>query len=95
MDCYDEILEYYHKKEAGKSSQPLEKCFSRFLVRLMKDLEAGKSILDIRNCLILLLNLFFVDYPDYFHKKGKDIDALSAAEKNELFGLLRTEFVRN
>jgi hypothetical protein len=46
---------------------------------------------DIKNSLILILNLFFVDSPDQFHSKGKEYIKLPQNEKNQVLKILTKE----
>ncbi|MFX1391240.1 MAG: hypothetical protein ACFE9Z_14335 [Promethearchaeota archaeon] len=84
-DCLDKILDIYENSEVKRY---------HFLITLMKDLDREISnAIRIRNCLILLVNLFFnPDSPDYAYNKGKSTRQLSQTEKHEMLELLRCEF---
>ncbi len=89
MDCYDEILETY--KNSHKSKKTQLRIF-KFLNILTKPQATTKySKLEIKNCLILLLSLFFQDESDNFNTKGKLNCELSANEKEQLGKILKTE----
>ena len=89
-DCYDKILEEFGRNEDFKKAQAW---IGQVLIQLMDDLNDPSNYLRIRNCLILLLNLFY-DYsgPDHYHKKGKSSSDLSLQEKQQFLNLLREEF---
>ncbi|MHA1149975.1 MAG: hypothetical protein ACTSR8_17190 [Promethearchaeota archaeon] len=94
MDCYDRILSYYHEKTEDFDSDVVKVWLNKFLVQLMSEFSRNPNYLRLRNCLLLLVNLFFkqIDVPDHFHKQGKSIKKLSSADKAELERLLRAEF---
>ena len=95
MNCIDKILEFYEDAEMINSIRG-KIWFSQILVRLMTDLDSGlTNHLEVRNCLILLLNLASnVDAPDHYHSKGKDSDELSDNEKQHLYEMLQAELTR-
>ena len=90
--CIDRILEFYENQKLINT--PQGRIFlSQVIIRLMKELDEGHSnFLEVRNCLILLLNLFTnIEAPDHYHSKGKSVEELTEKEKRELFGLLKSE----
>ncbi|MHA1805212.1 MAG: hypothetical protein ACTSU4_11910 [Promethearchaeota archaeon] len=95
-DCIDTILDFYNR---SKANSPLyrEIWTGSYLVKLMekidkKDYEKEQKILSVRNCLILLINLFFgIKYPDHYHAMGKSVNELSIEEKKQIFELLKAE----
>ena len=96
MTCIDNILEYYENKEQVDSFKA-KVWISNILIRLMSELEAGiMNYLEARNCIILLLNLFFnFEGPDNYTKRGKSSQDLTENEKAQLFDLLKLELNRD
>ena len=94
MDCYDRILGYYQENTEDFDSESVKTWLSQFLVQLMTEFGRSPDYLRVRNCLILLVNLFFkqIDTPDHYHKQGHSIKKLGPVEKAELESLLRAEF---
>jgi hypothetical protein len=94
--CIDKILEFYEDQSIVNTPQG-RIWLSQVLIRLMKDLDEGRTdFLEVRNCLILLLNLFSnIESPDHYHNKGKNSKELSELEKRQLFGLLKSELGKN
>jgi len=90
--CIDKILEFYQNKSLIHTSEG-RIWLGRALIKLMKDLEEGRSnFLEVRNCLILLLNLLTnIEVPDHYHRKGKSLEYLSEKEKRKVFSLLKSE----
>ncbi len=90
MDCYDQILDLYGKREELQESQLV---IGQILISLMRDLNEPSNYLRVRNCLILFLNLFFnFEAPDHYHKKGKSSMNLSKIERKNYMDLLSGEF---
>ncbi len=90
--CINRILEYYENQSLINTPQG-RIWLSQTLIRLMNDLDAGHSnFLEVRNCLILLLNLFTnIEVPDHYHTKGKSVEELSEKDRTKLFTLLKSE----
>jgi len=99
MDCVDQILEFYKSKAKSENEQAqLNKVWlSKILIKLMKNFNGKKSKdLELKNCLILLVNLFSdSDTPDFYNHKGKKTDELSNKEKSDFKNILRGEFLYN
>ena len=95
MSCINKILEFYENAEMINSIRG-KIWFSQILVRLMTELDCGHTNhLEVRNCLILLLNLATNNQaPDHYQSKGKDSGDLSDNEKQELYELLQSELNR-
>ncbi|MFW9947376.1 MAG: hypothetical protein ACFFDX_11195 [Candidatus Odinarchaeota archaeon] len=101
MDCIAQIMEFYHNK-AKSARDPVQfnkVCLSNLLIKLMKNFN-GKATpednLQLRNCLILLINLFSNDdSPDHYNQKGKGSKELSVKEKDYFKELLASEFLNN
>ena len=95
MSCIDKILEFYENAEMINSIRG-KIWFSQILVRLMTELDEGHTnFLEVRNCLILLLNLASnTEAPDLYQNKGKDSGDLSDNEKQDLYELLQSELNR-
>ena len=92
MDCIDKILNYYKQKDDQKE-QEIKIKIGKVLIELMEDLkEPKRNYLRIKNCLILLINLFLdVESIDRFHLQGKSRDDLSKDETKILSELLKSE----
>jgi len=92
MDCIDKILNFYNHKDDQKE-QEIKVKIGKVLIELMEDLkEPDRNYLRIKNCLILLINLFFdVESVDRFHLQGKSRDDLSKEETETLSELLKSE----
>ena len=91
--CIDRILEFYEDQTLVKTPQG-KIHLSKILIRLMRELDEGHTnILEVRNCMILLLNLLTnTEAPDLYQSKGKSIEDLSEKERRQLFSLLKSEF---
>ncbi|MHA1726422.1 MAG: hypothetical protein ACTSXH_16560 [Promethearchaeota archaeon] len=82
----DTILEFFNKSKL-KSPSSKDIWIGRYLVKLMEKIdkeehEMEKKYLLVRNCLILLINLFFgIKYPDHYHAVGKPVNELSIEGK--------------
>ncbi|MFW9772991.1 MAG: hypothetical protein ACFFA2_09275 [Promethearchaeota archaeon] len=101
MDCIAQIMEFYHKK-AKEASTPIQfnKVYlSNLLIKLMRNFNGKvtkEENLQLRNCLILLINLFSTDdTPDHYNKKGKRANKLTGTEKNLYREILTNEFLNN
>jgi hypothetical protein len=95
MNCLNEILNYYENKDTLKS-QATKTWISHILINLMGDLEEDnpKNYLRVRNCLILLINLFFnIDNPDHYHSIGIPVQKISNKERKEVNEILKSEFI--
>ena len=90
MDCYDSILKNYEDQLEVEKSRVW---IGKVLVKLMDDFRQDSSNhLRIRNCLILLVNLFFnLNGPDHYHNKGKSTAELTKEEKAQLDEMLKSE----
>lgn len=100
MDCIANILEFYNKK-SKEGEIDLSK-FSRvylsnLLIKIMNNFNSEKiNDLELRNCLILLVNLFSGgDSPDHYNHKGKSTHDLINSEKAEYKEILKAEFLGN
>ena len=96
MECIDRILDFYKDKELLDTDLGKVQ-IGKVLVRLMQLLEEDSMNMDhVKNCLILLINLFFdIEAPDHYHNKGKSSQELPETEKTELLEVLRAEFSQN
>ena len=91
MDCIDKILDFYKNQETYKING-VKIRLGKMLIEIMKDLDNPSNLFRVRNCLILLINLFFdVDFPDHLHKQGKPLGDLSEDELNIVYDLLKSE----
>jgi hypothetical protein len=95
MNCLNEILDYYQNKGTLKS-QATKTWISHILINLMGNLEEDnpKNYLKVRNCLILLINLFFnIEHPDHYHSVGTSVQKISNKERKEVIEILKSEFI--
>lgn len=99
MDCIAQIMEFYNKKiESEKESSQLSKVWlSNLLIKLMRSFNNKAESIDnlrLRNCLILLINLFSNnDSPDHYNKKGKSVQDITGNEKTCFKDILSAEFI--
>ncbi|TFF93569.1 MAG: hypothetical protein EU544_05680 [Promethearchaeota archaeon] len=78
MDCYDEILKMEKKKEKIQ------------MYKYLNTLARSPNKRDIRNCMLLLLNLFNKDKVDLYHSRGKSHQELSPEERTEMVKICKT-----
>ncbi len=93
MSCIDKILDFYNNHPVFNNPEGKE-WFGRAMVKLMNKFEKkdDKKSQEIRNCLILLLNLFNDnESPDLYSARGKDYTELSENEQDEIIDLLNNE----
>jgi hypothetical protein len=93
MDCLDEILIYYENKETNRS-RAIKTWIGHILVDLMGVLEEDnpKNYLRVRNCLLLLVNLFFdVEHPDHYHSQGISVHEITEKERIKFIEILKSE----
>ncbi len=95
-DCLDILLDFYANGPI-KESDEQKVWIGNYIINLMKDLEqkipdVNNRYIAVKNCLILLINLFFgIEYPDRFHVKGKSSNELTTNEKEQLLRMLKRE----
>ncbi|TFF98141.1 MAG: hypothetical protein EU547_02375 [Promethearchaeota archaeon] len=95
-DCVDMILQYYEEQSEDEKFQVDNEVWinnAEYLRKLMKKLDEGaENYKQIKNCLILLINLCFgIDKADIYDSKGKLAEDLSSVEKEDYKALLRDE----
>ncbi len=93
MTCIDKILDFYNNHPVFNNPEGKE-WFGRAMVNLMNKFNKkdDKKSLEIKNCLILLMNLFSDnESPDLYSARGKDFTELSENEQDELIDLLNNE----
>ncbi|MHA2289894.1 MAG: hypothetical protein ACXABG_14005 [Promethearchaeota archaeon] len=100
MDCVANILGFYNKKSKDEEidlSKFNKVYLSNLLIRIMKNFNSGRTNdLELKNCLILLLNLFSNnDSPDHYNHKGKNTDELVNNERSDYLNILKSEFLAN
>ena len=98
MDCVNQILEFYNRNINSEEINPDEMnkvWLSRLLIKLMHSFEDKKmDKLNLRNCLILLVNLYSNSYgPDHYCTSGKNVRNLPEEEKGSYKELLLREFI--
>jgi len=95
MDCISQILKFYKSKVKDEVAAPqMNKVWlSNLLIKLMSTFNGKANYLELRNCLILLVNLFSDhDSPDHYNHKGKCVTELTKKEKNKFKEILSNEF---
>ena len=92
MDCYDEILSIYNNNKTI-SDLSIEYRVNYYYIKLMRSYLKDRNILLIKNCLILLLNLFVIKTPDFSFNIGKPINKLTKVEKIKFLDLMKSEFL--
>ncbi|MFW9950577.1 MAG: hypothetical protein ACFFKA_10705 [Candidatus Thorarchaeota archaeon] len=100
MDCVASILDFYNNRiiEENVNSKMLSGVhLSNILIKVMKNFSEGKTDeLELRNCLILLVNLFSdYDSPDHYNDKGKNVKEIVNEEKSKYIEILKEEFEKN
>ena len=62
----------------------------------MREFSTHPNYLRIRNCLLLLVNLFFdKEHPDHYHTKGNSSKNLSKHDRLQFEKLIRKEVMEN
>ncbi len=98
MSCIDNILKCYEEKSSPSlelmSLNTKSLWASKIIIRLTQNLKQHSiTNEELRNCLILVLNLFLnLNTPDYITNKGKDVSLLDPYEKEDLLNILKKEF---
>jgi len=99
MDCVDQILEFYKNKANSEieKAQLNKVWLSKLLIKIMKNFNGKKTDdLELKNCLILLVNLFSDnDTPDFYNHKGKNSKQIANEEKASFKEILKSEFLYN
>ena len=90
MDNFDEILETYQQFQ--KNREENQTLRYRQIIKVIRKLSSNADKEEVKNQLLLLLNLFFANLPDHLNKKKKNIADLSYNEKSKLKSILQTEF---
>ena len=94
MDCINQILSFYNDIVSKESQESQEvKVWSLNAVRrLMENLNSEKDHLRVKNCLLLVINLFFnLESPDILYNKGKSSKDLSNKERSQMCDAIRME----
>lgn len=95
MDCLTRVLEFYDKKEKeGIDQSDLNRLWlSNLLIKIMSKFNGNSKSSELRNCLILLVNLFDNNNgADHYNHKGKSTEELSQVEKSIFKEIMTTEF---
>jgi hypothetical protein len=93
-DCINQILEFYAcndtASEGNQESQIVKIWSLKALTRLMEGFKNENDYLRVKNCLILVINLFFnLESPDILCNKGRSSKCLSSLEKSSMCDSLR------
>ncbi|MFX0057610.1 MAG: hypothetical protein ACFE85_00465 [Candidatus Hodarchaeota archaeon] len=95
MDCIAQILQFYERKLKDEkiNSQMNKVWLSNLLIKLMMSFNGKANSIELRNCLILLVNLFSDhDSLDHYNGKGKCLAELSENERIKFKKTLLNEF---
>jgi hypothetical protein len=87
MDCINQILSFYNdvERKANQESQEVRAWSYNTMRRLMESLNSEEDHLRVKNCLLLVLNLFFnLEPPDDLSNKGKSAKDLSNTERRQM-----------
>jgi len=98
MDCLTRVLEFYDKKEKeGLCQSDLNRVWlSNLLIKIMSKFNGNSNSLELRNCLILLVNLFDNNEgADHYLNKGKALEELSQGEKSIFKQIMASEITKN
>ncbi|MFX1273569.1 MAG: hypothetical protein ACFFBP_14890 [Promethearchaeota archaeon] len=99
MNCINKILEFYYEKGRVKdlNSDSVKIWYSNMLRTLTsQNLTNEKDYLRVKNCLILLINLFSgIDDIDHYNLKGKGYLELSKLERNKMNEAIRTAILND
>ncbi|MFW9950344.1 MAG: hypothetical protein ACFFKA_09515 [Candidatus Thorarchaeota archaeon] len=100
MDCITNILDFYNRKSKDEEidlSQFNKLWLSNLLIKIMKNFNSGRTNdLELKNCLILLLNLFTNnESPDNYTHRGKSTQELVDDERAAYKEILKSEFLNN
>ena len=100
MDCVSHILDFYNSKLSEEDidlDQFNKVWLSNLLIKLMRNFAEHKTNdLELRNCLVLLVNLFSPnESPDHYNSKGKCAHDLMDDERMDFKAILRNEFLNN
>lgn len=94
MDCINQILSFYKDNESkeNRESQEVRVWSLNAVRRLMESLNSEEDHLRVKNCLLLVLNLFFnLESPDNLSNKGKSAKDLSNTERRQMCDALKME----
>ena len=87
MSCYDDIMAAYRRYRNDKVAG--EKWAYKFINEILND---AYTELEIKNCLILILSLFFHRERDMFNSIGKLFQECEKKDKQKLIRLLLSDF---
>jgi len=97
-DCINQILDFYKSTDTsseGNQESQIAKIWSiNTLSRLMEGLNNENDYLRVKNCLILVINLFFdLESPDILCNKGKSSKCLSNTERSSMCDSLKVALI--
>ena len=97
-DCINQILEFYAcndtASEDNQESQIVKIWSLKALTSLMEGLKNENDYLRVKNCLILVINLFFdLESPDILCHKGKSSKCLSNTERSSMCDSLKVALI--
>ena len=94
MSCINQILDFYHNHGSGKTleSEEIKVWFSNSLRELMEiEINKKKDYLKIRNCILLMLNLFSGnENADRYNTFGKNACNLDKKERKDMCNSLKS-----
>jgi len=99
MSCINQILEFYYNEGQYKdsNSNSVKIWFSNMVIKLTSEkITTEKESLQVRNCLILLINLFSgINEIDHYNLKGKAFFELTKIEKNMMNEAIRAAIMND
>ena len=100
MDCVNSVLDFYNSKSNEEDidlPQFHKVWLSNLLIKIMNNFAEQKTNeLELRNCLVLLVNLFSEnESPDHYNLKGKSSQDLAEEERIDFKEIMRNEFLNN
>ena len=99
MSCINQILEFYYNEGQYKdfNSNSIKIWFSNMVRKLTSEkIKGEKESLQVRNCLILLINLFSgISEIDHYNLKGKEFINLSKIEKNMMDEAIKAAIIND
>ncbi|MBD3256230.1 MAG: hypothetical protein GF383_14120 [Candidatus Lokiarchaeota archaeon] len=90
MEYYDRIIKTYEKRKFP--TKFIDIWCGKFILELLKENTKPNIGLIQKNCLILLINLFYKKEPDLYNRSGVCSQVLDKNKKNRFITILKSEF---